>query len=129
MSANDAVNPTAEQLSLVAAYPENLPFVMCNLLKFDGAAGAARYWQEYAPAITPILEAAGGVTVWKGKAEHLVIGTAPHDWDSVWLVRWPSKSHFLAMMQHPDFPASQEVRVASLSRMALILMSELPASR
>lgn len=125
MSTKEAVNPTAEQLALVAAYPENTPFVMCNLLKFDGTAGAARYWNEYAPAVTPILEAAGGRTVWKGRAEHLLIGGPPHDWDAVWLARWPSKTEFLAMMAHPDFPASQEIRISSLTRMALILMTEL----
>lgn len=127
MNADDAVNPTPDQLALVAGFPEGTPFVMCNLLKFAGPEGARRYWQEYAPQVTPLAEGAGGETVTKGAVRHLIIGTAPHDWDAVWLVRWPSKAHFLAMMTHPDFPRTQEIRVRALERMALLLVEESPA--
>lgn len=123
----NAVNPTPDQLALVAGLPEDTPFVMCNLLKFAGPDGARRYWAEYAPQVTPLAEAAGGRTVTKGAVRHLIIGAAPHDWDAVWLVRWPSKAHFLTMMQHPDFPATQEIRVSALERMALLLVEESPA--
>ena len=128
MSTDRAVNPTPDQLALVAGFPEGAPFVMCNLLKFAGPAGARRYWEEYAPQVTPLAEGAGGTTITKGAVRHLVIGAAPHDWDGVWLVRWPSKAHFLAMMNHPDFPATQEIRVSALERMALLLFTELPSS-
>jgi len=82
------------------------------------------YWGEYAPRVTPLVTGAGGVTVWKGTAEHTIIGGPPDDWDAVWLVHWPDKEHFLAMMNHPDFPATQEVRVQALERMVLLLTSE-----
>lgn len=124
MSAEGAVNPTPDQLALVAGLPDDTPFVMCNLLKFVGPEGARRYWEEYAPRVTPLAEAAGGTTIIKGAVRHLVIGVPPHDWDAVWLVRWPSKAHFLGMMNHPDFPATQEIRVSALDRMALLLVSE-----
>jgi uncharacterized protein (DUF1330 family) len=126
MSGHAAVNPTEAQLALVAGYPEGTPFVMCNLLKFNGPDGTRRYWEEYAPRVTPLAEAAGGTTITKGDVRHLIIGTAPDDWDAIWLVRWPSKAHFFAMMSHPDFAATQEIRVAALERMALLLMTELP---
>jgi len=125
MSADGAVNPTPDQLALVAGFPDDTPFVMCNLLKFAGPDGARRYWEEYAPQVTPLAEAAGGKTVTKGEVQHLIIGAAPHDWDAVWLVRWPGKAHFLAMINHPDFPATQEIRVRALERMALLLLTEL----
>lgn len=123
MHADRIVDPTPEQIALVLEYPEASPFVMVNLLKFKRPAGAALYWEEYAPRVTPLVEGAGGVTLWKGAAEHLIIGGPPNDWDAVWLVRWPSKTHFLAMMNHPNFPATQEVRVQALERMVLILTS------
>ena len=56
----------------------------------------------------------------------MIVGAASHDWDGIWLVRWPSKKAFLDMMNHPNFPATQEIRVSSLEAMALILTSELP---
>jgi hypothetical protein len=124
MHTDRTVDPTPEQIALVLAYPEASPFVMVNLLKFRGLTGAKLYWDEYAPRVTPLAEGAGGVTLWKGRAEHLIIGGPPNDWDAVWLVRWPSKTHFLTMMNHPDFPATQEVRVRALERMALLLTSE-----
>ena len=124
MSTDHAVNPTHDQLALVAGFPAGTPFVMCNLLKFAGPEGARRYWEEYAPQVTPLAEAAGGTTIAKGAVRHLVIGAAPHDWDAIWLVRWPSKAHFLSMMNHPDFPATQEIRVRALERMALLLTTE-----
>ena len=121
MHIDRSLDPTPEQIALLAAYPDDAPFVMVNLLKFVRPNGARRYWDEYAPRVTPLMEAAGGVTVYKGSVQHLIIGTAPNDWDAVWLVRWPTKSHFLAMMSHPDFPASQEIRVSALERMTLML--------
>lgn len=126
MTSVDGLSPSAEQLALLAAYPDDQPFVMVNLLKFKGAAGAQRYLNEYEPAVRPIMETAGGRDVWKGKAEHVIIGAPPHDWDAVWLVRWPSKAAFFAMVTHPDFAASQEIRVASLNAITLLLSSEYP---
>jgi len=126
MSDAESVNPTPHQLELVVGFPEGTPFVMCNLLKFAGQQGERRYWEEYAPQVTALAEAAGGKTIVKGAVRHLIIGASPHDWDAVWLVRWPSKAHFLAMMSHREFPATQEVRVSSLERMTLLLMTEFP---
>ena len=120
----DQLSPTADQMALLAGYPNDRPFVMVNLLKYKGAAGAERYLKEYEPAVRPIMEAAGGRDVWKGRAEHVIIGDAPHDWDAVWLVRWPSKAAFFAMVTHPDFAATQEIRVASLDAITLLLSSE-----
>jgi uncharacterized protein (DUF1330 family) len=102
--------------------------VLCNLLKFAGSEGARRYWEEYAPLVTPLAESAGGTTITKGAVRHLIIGAAAHAWDAVWLVRWPSKAHFFAMMSHPDFAALQEIRVGALERMALLLMTECSSS-
>jgi hypothetical protein len=127
MNSVDGLSPTPEQMALLAAYPDDKPFVMVNLLRYKGASGAERYLREYEPAVRPIMEAAGGRDVWKGKAEHVIIGGPPHDWDAVWLVRWPSKAAFFAMVMHPDFAASQEIRVASLDAITLLLSSEYPA--
>ena len=126
MTAIDALSPTPDQMALLAAYPDDRPFVMVNLLKYKGASGAERYLREYEPAVRPIMEAAGGRDVWKGKAEHLIIGAAPHDWDAVWLVSWPSKAAFFAMVTDPGFAATQEIRVASLDAITLLLSSEYP---
>lgn len=127
MTSIDGLSPTAEQMALLAAYPDDKPFVMVNLLKYNGATGAERYLKEYEPAVRPIMEAAGGRDVWKGKAEHIIIGSAPHDWDAVWLVRWPSKAAFFAMVMHPDFAATQEIRVASLDAITLLLSVDYPS--
>jgi len=126
MTSIDALSPTPDQMALLAAYPDDRPFVMVNLLKYKGASGAERYLREYEPAVRPIMEAAGGRDVWKGKAEHLIIGAAPHDWDAVWLVSWPSKAAFFAMVTDPGFAATQEIRVASLDAITLLLSSEYP---
>ena len=126
MTSIDALSPTPDQMALLAAYPDDRPFVMVNLLKYKGASGAERYLREYEPAVRPIMEAAGGRDVWKGKAEHLIIGAAPHDWDAVWLVSWPSRAAFFAMVTDPGFAATQEIRVASLDAITLLLSSEYP---
>ena len=126
MTSLDDLSPTGEQMAMLAAYPDDKPFVMVNLLKYKGAAGAERYLKEYEPAVRPIMQAAGGRDVWKGKAEHLIIGAAPHDWDAVWLVSWPSKAAFFAMVTDPGFAATQEIRVASLDAITLLLSSEYP---
>lgn len=124
MTEREALTPTEAQLALVAAFPDATRFVMVNLLKFRGDDGEARYWSEYCPRVTAIVTEVGGRSVWKGRAEHLVIGAAPHDWDAVWLVAWPSKTEFFAMTEHADFAATQEIRETSLDAMALILSKE-----
>jgi len=121
----EALSPTYEQLGLLLNYPEGTPFAMVNLLKFNRPDGAARYWGEYVPGVGEPVRAAGGKEVWKGRVEHLLIGAAPPDWDAVWLVGWPSKQAFLAMMNHPDFAATQDIRASSLQAMAFLLASEL----
>jgi len=44
----------------------------------------------------------------------------------VWLVGWPSKAAFFAMVTDPGFAATQEIRVASLDAITLLLSSEYP---
>jgi uncharacterized protein (DUF1330 family) len=118
------LSPTAEQMALLAGYPDETPFVMVNLLRFKGKAGEERYWQEYAPRVSEILREAGGTEVFEGSTEHLIIGTPTEHWDAVWLVRWPSKAAFFRMANHPDFAATQAIRVSSLDSIALLLTSE-----
>jgi uncharacterized protein (DUF1330 family) len=97
---------------------------MVNLLRFKGKSGRERYWREYAPRVSAILRDAGGSEMFEGETQHLVIGTPSEHWDAVWLVRWPSKEAFFRMVNHPDFPATQEVRVSSLDCIALLPTSE-----
>ncbi len=121
---------------LVAAYPENTPVVMLNLLRFSEQAhyaedageppcSGAEAYGRYGEAIAPLLEKCGGAPVWQGRQSHMVIGPGDKDWHLIVLVRYPSVGHFVDMVSSPEYQAIVHHRSAALDDSRLIAMTEL----
>src|SRR3954447_17332234 len=76
------------------------PLVMLNLLAFKPDGGRQRY-EEYAAAVAPLLEKAGGRIAFVGEPAAALIGD--DSWDLVALVQYPTRQAFLEMIGSPEY--------------------------
>ena len=115
-----AIDPTAEQLSALAAADDDAPVVMINLLQFTGAEGVASY-ERYMAAVQPHLERVGARAVSAGAARQVVIGDGERPWwDAIIVVEYPSIAAFFAMIAHEGYQAIGYLRSDALRRAELI---------
>jgi uncharacterized protein (DUF1330 family) len=87
------------------------PVVMLNLLRFTPDGGAERY-DEYARAVAPLLERAGGRILSSGLGSEALIG--PEGWDAVALVEYPTRGAFLEMISSPEYLEIAHLRTEAL---------------
>ena len=85
---------------------------MLNLLAFQPDGGRARY-EQYAAAVAPLLERAGGRILYAGEAAPPLLGS--DRWDLVALVEYPSRQAFLDMVGSPEYQAIAHLRTEALS--------------
>ena len=107
---------------------------MVNLLKFraqaryeegdDAPCSGREAYSRYKHAFTHTVGAVSQAQVlYDGPVQQVLIGTstAPEaDWDSVLIVRYPSRKHFLAMMADPIYRQALRHRYAGLERTVLL---------
>ena len=97
------INPTKQQLKHVMTLPKDRPIVMCNIIKFKkqikatGESGQEAYGR-YLKNAAPLIEKAEARIIWKGKVEATVIGDNKDEPDIIFLVEYPSTSHFIKMI-------------------------------
>jgi uncharacterized protein (DUF1330 family) len=130
------IDPTPAQGQAFAATsgrPE--PVFMLNLLRFkptaDGVhAGAglsgAEAYAQYALATKAHLDRVGGSVVWAGGCDEALIGPEAREWDVVAVVRYPSRSAFLAMVGDPGYLETVHHRSAGLADSRLIPCAQAP---
>ena len=117
------LQPSKQQMSQITELPKDKPVVMINLLKYkaytdDGLATGQERYAEYGQKVMPFLKAAGGEIVFMGKSFPSFIGPDQEHWDHVAMVKYPSITHFLKMIQSEDYP--HELRSSALDDSRLI---------
>ena len=113
------------------------PVVMLNLLKYretaesgfgvDGLSGELAY-REYGKRFAELNPRFGGEPIWMGNAIDSIIGDeggGDESWDVVILVRYPSRKHFIDMIEDPDYQAISPIRSAALADSRLVEMNQL----
>jgi uncharacterized protein (DUF1330 family) len=115
--------------ALVARRPEGALY-MLNLLKFRDRASYAdgrqtdlsgeQAYMIYAEEVQAIIEGFGGAIEFGGRANVLLIGDDPLEWDWVALVRYPSFQHFVDMTQGEAYQAIHVHREAGLDHQILL---------
>ncbi len=121
MTADSAfIDPTPEQLEafVAAAGAKPGPVTMVNLLAFAGDEGRESY-ARYGAAVIPHLERVGAEVVYAGEASGVLIGEEAW-WDSILLVRYPSRQAFLDMILDPGYQEITGLRSQALRTSALI---------
>ncbi len=102
----------------VAADP-TAPVVMLNLVRFapDGADKYREYIEHFS---TSGIQERYGVTVVYGGAGHpSLVADAGGDWDLVALFRYPTRSHFVSMVNDPDYQAFEHLRAEAVATAVL----------
>lgn len=134
MSDKPVIDPNPETLpAILASLPDDTPIVMLNLLRYRETArykdGEADYsgreaYQKYSEVAFGKVQGVGGEMVWKGRALAGVIAPEGEKWDSVLLVRYPSKQAFASMLADPEYRQATKHRTAALEEARLIAMQE-----
>ena len=104
--------------NFVAADPTG-PVVMLNLVKF-APGGAAKYTEYINRFSSSGIKQRYGVTIVYGGAGHpsLVAGQ-DGDWDLVALFQYPSRRHFVDMVNDPDYASFEHLRSEAVATAVL----------
>jgi uncharacterized protein (DUF1330 family) len=123
-----AIRPNREQFLQLAQSPDTGAVVMLNLLKFkeaaQGESGSGQdAYQRYGDAAVAMIEKRGGSIIWQGRADQILIGDPSEDWDTVVLVKYPSRKAFIEMVSNPEYEKAHEHREAGLERTIVVACS------
>lgn len=119
------VDPTPEQFGRFLEEDDGAPVYMLNLLRYKADGGRERY-QEYGVAAAPFLAGVGGELIYAGDCSTLLVGPEAHRWDTMLVVRYPSRSAFAEMVANPDYLETTHLRSEALE--AAVLEATAPAS-
>ena len=134
------VDPTGAALKqLLSEGHAGAPVVMLNLLRFkrdtaaasDAAATTASraLYRQYARGVSPFLAAAGAEVLFSGDASNLLVAPAgfrSEEWDSILLVRYPSRLAFSRMIAQPDYQRLSHLRTQALE--CAVLQAWIPSN-
>jgi uncharacterized protein (DUF1330 family) len=83
--------------------------VMLNLLRFRPDGGRESY-QRYRDAIAGVTARHGVQITYVGAGERALAAEEGQAWDMVALVRYPSRTHFAAMVRDPEYREHAHLR-------------------
>jgi uncharacterized protein (DUF1330 family) len=102
----------------VAADPHG-PVVMLNLMRFapDGAAKYMQYIEQFTSS--GVNERYGVKIVYGGTGHASLVAADGGDWDMVALVSYPSRRHFVEMVNDPDYQEFEHLRAEAVTTAVL----------
>lgn len=95
------------------------PIQMLNMLRYKPDGGREKY-QEYSAHATPHLEKSGGRAIYRSEGRATVIGG--EQWDSVFIVEYPSREAFVNMVTSEEYQKGMHLRHEALEDSRLICM-------
>lgn len=124
------IDPDRERYKLMLGLDQTQPVHMINLLRFreraayrpdddetlQGLADVSgrEAYARYSQASAPFFAAVGGVQVWLGRPEFMLIGPEDKHWDLVFIAAYPTGQAFIDMIRTPDYQAATRHRTAAL---------------
>jgi uncharacterized protein (DUF1330 family) len=113
-----SVLDASELERFVAADPDG-PVVMLNLMRF--VPGGASKYTEYMTRFTTsgVSERYGVTIVYGGTGHASLVAPDGDDWDMVALVRYPSRRHFVDMVNDPDYQEFEHLRAEAVATAVL----------
>jgi uncharacterized protein (DUF1330 family) len=129
-SAMPYVDPTKETFAAFRADARPGPIDMLNLVRVreraaypDGreATGAEAY-AAYGRDSGPVFQRVGGVIVWRGAFELMLIGPESERWDLCFIARYPGVAAFVEMIRDPIYREAVKHRQAAVEDSRLIRM-------
>jgi uncharacterized protein (DUF1330 family) len=106
------VDPNGDDLKRLLAEDIGGPVVMLNLLRFKE--GKRAKYEEYARAIRPFLEQYDARVLYVGDCSTALVAPKEHNWDTVLIVRYPSRQAFSSMVADPNYQEITGMRTEAL---------------
>ncbi|HWE11013.1 MAG TPA: DUF1330 domain-containing protein [Solirubrobacteraceae bacterium] len=119
------VDPTGQDLKRYMAEDPGGPVVMLNLLKMKS--GGRPSYAQYAERIRPFLDELGADVLYVGDCSTILVAPTGHDWDTVLLVRYPSRAAFSQMVANPEYQKITGLRTDALDE--AVLQATIPWDR
>jgi uncharacterized protein (DUF1330 family) len=106
------VDPTGDDLKRFLAEDTGGPVVMLNMLRFKE--GEREKYEEYARGIRPFLEQYDAKVLYVGDCSTSLVAPQEHRWDTILIVRYPSRQAFSSMVADPNYQEITGLRTESL---------------
>jgi len=102
------VSPTKEQIAQLMSYPQDIPVVMTNIIRFKSITDAGKEtgqeaYMRYFKNVQFLLAEAEAKVIWKGTVATIVIGDSQNEPNMIFLVEYPTIQHFLNMITNPEY--------------------------
>ena len=125
------IDPTKECFAAFRAADREGPIHMLNLVRLreraaypDGrAASGAEAYAAYGRESEPVFSRLGGLIVWSGKFELMLIGPTEERWDRCFIAQYPSVAAFVAMIRDPVYRQAVKHRQAAVEDSRLIRLA------
>lgn len=115
---SNPLEPEPEAIARLVGSDPQQPVVMLNLLRYH-ADGGRELYREYAMATAPHLARVGGELIYAGDCDITLVAPDGYAWDTVALVRYPTRQAFLDMVADPDYREISKIRARALSAAVL----------
>ena len=113
-----AIDPRGRDLKAFLAEDPGGPVVMLNLLRY--AEGGRAAYAQYAEALDQtFLPKYGGEVLYVGDGSTALVAEDGQAWDTVLVVRYPSREAFSQMVADPDYQQVTGLRTGALSEAVL----------
>lgn len=115
------VEGSPDQIKAFMALPIEGPIHMLNLLRFKKDGGRASY-AKYSAHTVPLVEKRGGKVVYAAEGKATVIGG--ENWDSIFIVEYPSREAFIDMITSQEYQSGAHLRHEALEDSRLVCMQK-----
>ncbi len=113
-----AVDPRGADLKRYLAEDPGGPVVMLNLLRYKPDGGRESY-DQYVAHFRRTAATFGAEVLYVGDGSTALVAEPGQSWDSVLLVRYPSRQAFSDMLRDPEYQSGTHLRSGALEEAVL----------
>jgi uncharacterized protein (DUF1330 family) len=121
-----AIDPRGADLKRLLQEDPGGPVVMLNLLRYDGEQGRESYATYARHLSETFLPRYGGEVLYAGDGSTVLVAEEGQAWDTVLLVRYPSRQAFSDMVADPEYQEVTRYRTGALTE--AVLQATVPRS-
>ncbi|KAA3613988.1 MAG: DUF1330 domain-containing protein [Calditrichaeota bacterium] len=134
----NTINPSKEKMAEFLKGRDNKrPIAVLNLLKLKESVeiengkiiSGTEAYKRYSLRATKLVWQCGGQILWMGKVNFSLIAPPEEKWDQVILIYYPSRAHFLQMINSPIYSELAPHRAAALETSRLLEIRQVKFSK